>query len=150
MATSATVIKKAKSLYGCKESNGTAQAKVIRPWNKWTGRSINCKTTKWCQTYCGSVIGAQCKVPYTKTNGCKQAAAYYKKIKRWKSKTTKPSVGDQIFVKKYNHTGIVTKVTAYYVTYISGNLSNAVRYSTIKWKNNSKIDGYGRPRYSSK
>lgn len=145
MATVSTVIKKAKSLYGCKESNGTAQAKVIRPWNKWTGRSVSCKTTPWCQIYVGSVMH-QCKVSYTKTAGCKQAASYYKKAKRWKSKSGAPSVGDQVFVKGYVHTGIVTKVTTSTITYISGNCSNAVRYSTIK--RSGKIDGYGRPRYS--
>ena len=145
MATVSTVVKKAKSFYGCKESNGTAQAKVIRPWNKWTGRSVSCKTTLWCQIYVGSVMH-QCKISYTKTSVCKQAALYYKKAKRWKSKSATPSVGDQVFVKGYAHTGIVTKVTTSTITYISGNCSNAVRYSTIK--RSGKIDGYGRPRYS--
>ena len=147
MATVSTVIKKAKSFYGYSESNGKAQKFVIRPWNKWVHRSVNCKTTPWCEIYVGSVLH-QCKVPYTKTAGCKQAASYYKKAKRWKSKSVTPSVGDQVFVKGYAHTGIVTKVTTSTITYISGNCSNAVRYSTIK--RSGKIDGYGRPRYSAK
>lgn len=139
-------ISKAKSFYNYSESNGKAQRYIIRPWNKWTGRNVNCKVTPWCQIYVGSVLH-QCKVPYTKTAGCSQAIKYFKDKKRWKSNKSKPQKGYQIFVNGHRHTGLVTSVSGDYLTYISGNISNSVRYSKIKYKNNSKIDGYGLPLY---
>lgn len=147
MATVSTVIKKAKSFYGYSESNGKAQKFVISPWNSWTKRHVNCKVTPWCQIFVGSVMH-QCKVTYTKTAGCKQAIAWYKDHKKWKGKTSKPVAGYQIFVNGHKHTGIVVSVSGDYLKYISGNSSNAVRYSTIKWKSNKKIDGYGIPNYT--
>lgn len=146
MATAETCIKKAKSFYGYSEGNGKAQKYVIRPWNAWTGRHVNCKTTAWCQIYVGSVLH-QCKVSYTKTAGCKQAITYYKDAKRWKTNKSKPQIGWQIFVNGHKHTGLVVAVTSTSVKYISGNSRNAVRYSTIKWKSNKNIDGYGIPKY---
>ena len=150
MPTMQTVRKKAKSFYNYSESNGKAQKYIIRPWNKWTGRSVNCKVTPWCQIFVGSVMH-QCKATYTKTSGCKQAIDWYKSKKRWKARSAKPKVGYQIFVNGHKHTGLITSVDSKkkgYLIYISGNCNNAVKYSSIKYTSNKKIDGYGIPYYS--
>lgn len=148
MATAMQCVAKAKSFLGYSESNGKAQKYIIRPWNTWAGRNVNCKTTPWCQIYVGSVLH-QMKVSYTKTAGCKQAIDYYKSIKKWKSNKVKPKCGYQIFVNGHKHTGIVVQVHDNDLLYISGNCSNTVKYTRIyNYKGKSSIDGYGVPKYN--
>ena len=91
--------------------------------------------------------------------GCKFSSDYYKKMKLF-FKT--PVVGDQIFFQNTKgevvHTGLVYKVDSKYVYTIEGNTSSASgvvanggavakkKYSIT----NTKIYGYGRPRYDTK
>lgn len=83
------------------------------------------------------------------------SAQLYKNKKAW---STTPRVGAQIFFKnstRINHTGIVYKVDSTYVYTIEGNTSGAAdvvanggAVCKKKYKrNNSKIAGYGRPKY---
>ena len=83
------------------------------------------------------------------------SAQLYKNKKAW---YTTPKVGDQIFFKnstRINHTGLVYKVDSVYVYTIEGNTSGASGVianggGVCKKKytlNNSKIAGYGRPKY---
>lgn len=81
--------------------------------------------------------------------GVKWSYKYYAAKKR----TTKTAhYGDQIFLTKDKkqsglyHTGIVYKVDSKYVYYIAGNDGNAVKKHKLL-KTNTKIYGYGRPRY---
>ena len=89
--------------------------------------------------------------------GCKYSANYYKNKKQY---FTKPKVGDQIFFtnSKGNiaHTGLVIDFDKTYVYTIEGNTSSAsgvvanggsVRSKKYKLTY-SKIDGYGRPKYT--
>lgn len=62
---------------------------------------------------------------------------------------TSPKVGDQIFFKNETricHTGLVYKVGTKYVYTIEGNVSGAVRMCQYELTD-SRIAGYGRPRY---
>ena len=147
----ADAVKLITSWVGFSESNGKAQAKIVRPWNKWVGRSVNCKTTPWCQITCSSCLH-QSSVPTTKTAGCKQAVSYYKKAKRWKKAGNKPSVGSQIFYdfsgkrKKPTHTGLCVAVSGTTITVIEGNKSNKVAKRKITYKS-KYIYGIGVPKY---
>ena len=83
---------------------------------------------------------------------------YFKKMDCW---YTSPKVGDQIFFKnstRIYHTGLVYKVTSSTVYTIEGNTyagsdvvienGGAVAYKSYS-RSNSKIAGYGRPKYTS-
>lgn len=85
------------------------------------------------------------------------SANMYKKKNAWY--TSNPKVGDQIFFKNSTricHTGLVYKMDSTYVYTIEGNtssgddiiISNGGCVAKKKYKlNNSKIAGYGRPKY---
>ena len=78
--------------------------------------------------------------------GCKYAVRYYKAAKAYYKS---PKVGDQIFfgkAGKESHTGFVIEVTKTHVVTIEGNKSNSVKKCTYKL-GDSKIAGYGRPKY---
>lgn len=91
--------------------------------------------------------------------GCKYSMQYYKNKKQF---YTVPEVGDQIFFSgssgEAGHTGLVYKVTGSYVYTVEGNTSStsgvvdnggcvAEKKYSIK---NSRILGYGRPKYDVK
>ena len=79
---------------------------------------------------------------------CKYAAKYYRAANAW-YKTAK--VGDQVFFGSEgaeSHTGIVVSVGVSTITTVEGNKGNAVKKCLYN-KNDSKIAGYGRPRYDS-
>ena len=71
---------------------------------------------------------------------------YYKAKKRTSSA---PHYGDQIFLNKLKHTGIVIKVESKYVTYVAGNEGGG--HGQVKkhrvLRTSKSIYGYGRPRY---
>ena len=74
------------------------------------------------------------------------SAGYFKNAGRW---YTTPAVGDQVFFKNSNgicHTGLVYRLSGGKVYTIEGNSSNEVRYCEYA-ESNSKIAGYGRPRW---
>lgn len=75
--------------------------------------------------------------------GCYWSAKYYKDAGRFY--TSDPHPGDQIFFNNYAHTGIVESVDDDIIT-IEGNTSNMVANRTYDI-NDSRIDGYGRPKY---
>lgn len=146
----ADAVKKVTSWLGYSESNGKADKYIIKPWDKWVGRKLTSKTP-WCQITCSSCLH-QSSVPTTKTSGCKQAVAYYKKIKRWKKAGSKPSIGSQIFYdfsgkrKKPTHTGLCVSVSGSTITVIEGNKSNKVGRRKISYKS-KYIYGIGVPKY---
>jgi hypothetical protein len=147
-----TAVAKFKSWKGYSESNGKAQKYIMKPYNKISGRSLNVKTTPWCQIAVVSCLYQAGLKKYYVTAGCKQAVSWYKNKKRWKSKSTKPQVGWQIFYDfkgKGNptHTGIVTAVSGNTVTVYEGNKSNAVGARKFNYKTYKYIYGYGQPYY---
>ena len=148
-----TAVAKIKSWKGYSESNGKAQKYIMRPYNKISGRSLNVKTTPWCQITVVSCLYQAGLKKYYITAGCKQAVNWYKNKKRWKAKSTKPSVGWQVFYDfkgKGNptHTGLVTAVSGNTVTVYEGNKSNAVGVRKYNYKTYTKyIYGYGLPYY---
>ena len=80
--------------------------------------------------------------------GCKYSAGYYRSNKAWYNE---PEVGDQIFFGTKGgetHTGLVYKVTDKMVYTIEGNTENEVKKKSYQ-KNNKKISGYGRPKWSA-
>ena len=80
--------------------------------------------------------------------GCLFSAQYYKSCGRWHINDPQP--GDQIFFSykqgEYSHTGLVECVSPFTVTTIEGNTSDMVARRSYN-KNDSKIIGYGRPRW---
>lgn len=82
--------------------------------------------------------------------GCAASANYYKEKGRFKEKGTRPKQGYQIFFSRgsgYYHTGLVWKVDRDYVYTIEGNTDyGEVAYKTYAL-GDSKIGGYGVPRY---
>lgn len=153
--TVADAVKLIRSWNGYSESDGRAFKYIIKPWDKWVGRSVNCKTP-WCQITISSCLH-QSSVPTTKTSGCKQAVSYYKSKKRWKKAGTKPSVGYQVFYdfsgkrKKPTHTGLVTALSGSTITVYEGNKSrkgksDAVGARKISYKS-KYIYGFGSPAY---
>lgn len=89
--------------------------------------------------------------------GCTYSAQYFKQNGAWH---TSPKAGDQIFFAYtndgYDHTGIVTKVTATRVYTIEGNTSGGSGvvangggvFEKNYPKNHHQIAGYGRPNFS--
>lgn len=78
--------------------------------------------------------------------GCKFSRQFYEKAGRL---FKDPEPGDQIFfgaIANSNHTGIVTDVKDGRVYTVEGNSGDAVKAHSYAL-NNSKINGYGRPRY---
>ena len=81
--------------------------------------------------------------------GCYWSAKYFRDNGAWIDRGGTPRTGDQIFFgSKYDesHTGIVEKVDSAYVYTIEGNTSDKLMRKTYA-RNNSRIAGYGRPRY---
>lgn len=149
--TSAQVRAKAHSWLGYGEANGKAQKYIIRPWNRWVHRSVNCKTTPWCQIFMSSLLH-QCSVSTSASAGCYQAMKWYKARKRWKSRGVKPSAAWQVFYDfkgkgKPTHTGIVYSISGSYITCIEGNKSNTTGKRKIRYDSKS-ILGFGIPKYS--
>ena len=149
------MISKAKSFLGASESNGKAQALVMRPYNKLTGRSLNVKTCPWCQIFIVSCEyqSKSVKAGYCKSSGCLQALNWYKKKKRFKKRGVTPSIAWQVFYDfkgkgKPTHTGLIVKVnkSKKTITVIEGNKSNKVAYRTISISS-KYILGYGLPYY---
>jgi hypothetical protein len=144
-----------KSWKGLNETTKHAQTqkKIIAPYNKISGRHLDCKTTPWCQIAVVSCLYQAGLKKYYITAGCKQAMNWYKNKKRWKGKSTKPAVGYQVFYDfkgKGNptHTGLVVAVSGNTVTVYEGNKSNAVGVRKYNYKTYTKyIVGYGQPYY---
>lgn len=84
--------------------------------------------------------------------GCTYSARYYKN--KGQLYTSNPKPGDQIFfsesasISDCSHTGIVEKVDSSKVYTIEGNTSNQVARRSYAL-NNSRIVGYGRPKYDA-
>lgn len=144
-----------KSWNGYSESNGKAQKYIMKPYNKISGRSLNVKTTPWCQIAVVSCLYQAGVKKYYITSGCTQAMNWYKKKGRFKKRGATPQVGWQVFynfkdssTSKSTHTGIVTSVDKKkgYMYVIEGNKSNKVGYRHIKY-NSKSIVGFGLPYY---
>lgn len=146
--------KKFKSWNGYSESNGKAQKYIVNPYNKISGRHLNCKSTAWCQIAVVSCLYQSGVKKYYITSGCLQALNWYKKKKRYKARGVKPQIAWQVFYDfkhtgKPTHTGIVTSVDSKkkgYMYVIEGNKSNKVGYRHISYKSKD-ILGFGLPYY---
>ena len=143
-----------KSWKGLNETTKHAQTqkKIINPYNKISGRKLDCKTTPWCQIAVVSCLYQAGLKKYYVTAGCKQAVSWYKNKKRWKAKSAKPQVGWQIFYDfkgkgSPTHTGLVIAVSGNTVTVEEGNKSNAVGPRKFNYKTYKYIYGYGQPYY---
>lgn len=107
----------------------------------------------WClYMACGDSQHAQDALCYTGPYGagCGMSVMYYREAGRfWKRADADPRPGDQIFFgseSNVQHTGLVEAVSADTITTIEGNSSNMVR-RVIYNRTNSRIYGYGRPKY---
>lgn len=151
MTKAATVKKKWQSWKGVKEGK-QADTLIVDPWNKATGCKppANSKSNPWCAIAVASAfIQTKCS-GYSKSATCKNQKAYYKKAGRWKTKGTRPNVGDVIFVT--GHEGFVTSTSTNGTgTFYSGNCSNMVKPTSFNWKKatwgSKKVEGYGTPIY---
>lgn len=147
-----------KSWNGYSEANGKAQKYIMKPYNKISGRSLNVKTTPWCQIAVVSCLYQAGVKKYYITSGCTQAMNWYKKKGRFKKRGVVPQVGWQVFynfkdssTSKSTHTGIITSVNYKkkgYIYVIEGNKSNKVGYRHIKY-NSKSIVGFGLPYYTT-
>ena len=149
-------VKKFKSWRGYSESNGKAQKYIIKPYNKLTKRSLNCKITPWCQIAVVSCFyqSKSVKAGYCKSSGCLQALNWYKKKKRYYKRGVTVKVGDQVFYDfkgkgKPTHTGVITSVNTskHTCTVYEGNKSNAVGARSFNYKTYKYLLGVGRPYY---
>lgn len=156
--TAKTAVSLFKSWKGLNETTKHAQTqkKIINPYNKISGRHLDCKTTPWCQIAVVSCLYQAGVKKFYITAGCKQALSWYKNKKRYKSKAwtknNKPKVGWQVFYDfKGNgnptHTGIVVAVSGNKVTVYEGNKSNAVGARTFNYKTYKYLLGWGIPYY---
>ena len=154
MATAAQARNKFKSWNGYSESNGKAQKYIVNPWNKYTGRKVNCKTTAWCAITTASCLRQVGVKKLSMSAGCTQQMKWYKAKKRWRKRGTTPKVGDLVFYDfkgkgTATHTGMVTSVNYKkkgYIYVIEGNKSNKVGYRHISYTSKS-ILGFGVPYY---
>lgn len=157
MSSQSTMAGKMNSWVGYSESNGKAQKYIMRPYNKLTKRSLNVKTTAWCQI---TTVSAdyQTKVvkKYTTTAGCKQALSWYKNKKRYYKKGATPKVGDQPFydfkrkkASKPTHTGRVVSVNTkkHTCVVVEGNTHNTTKKRCFNYLTYSYLLGFGRPLY---
>lgn len=126
--------------------NGYAWCDCFHDWCHWIAANKNAKEAQniICQT---GDLGA----------GCVYSAQYYRNAGRF---YTAPKVGDQIFFGEKGdeyHTGIVYKVDGSKVYTIEGNTSGDSGvvdngggvFKKSYYLSNSKIAGYGRPKYGS-
>ena len=154
MATAAQARDKFKSWNGYSESNGKAQKYIVQPWNKKTGRSVNCKTTPWCAITTASCLIQVGVTKLSTSAGCTQQMDWYKSKKRWKNRGVKPQVGWLVFYDfkgkgKPTHTGMITSVNYKkkgYIYVIEGNKNNKVGYRHISYTSKN-ILGFGLPYY---
>ena len=156
MPTSAQARTLFKSWNGLKEGPAVDK-KIINPWSKKTGRKgVKSKTTPWCAISCASCL-IQIGVKTLSTSaGCTQQMKFYRSKKRFKSRGTKPAVGDLVFynfkdssTSKSTHMGLVTSVEYKkkgYIYVIEGNKNDAVGYRHISYSSKS-IVGFGKPYY---
>lgn len=155
MATSAQARTLFKSWNGLKEGP-EVDKKIIKPWNKKTGRSVKSKTTPWCAIACASCL-IQIGVKTLSTSAaCTTQLKWYRSKKRLKSRGTKPAVGDLVFynfkdssTSKSTHMGLVTSVEYKkkgYIYVIEGNKNDAVGYRHISYSSKN-IVGFGKPYY---
>ena len=157
MPTSAQARTLFKSWNGLKEGP-EVDKKIINPWSKKTGRKgVKSKTVPWCAISCASCL-IQIGVKKLSTSAaCTTQLKWYRSKKRFKSRGTKPSVGDLVFYNFHekksqnvsSHMGMVTSVEAKkkgYIYVIEGNKNNKVGYRHISYKSASII-GFGKPYY---
>lgn len=117
------------------------------------------QTAAWCDMFVDwcfltafgyrKALELLCQPEHSTGAGCTFSAAFYiNKGQFYKS----PKPGDQIFfgssVKNCNHTGLVEKADGSYVYTIEGNADNQVKRCSYKLTD-SKIVGYGRPKYDA-
>lgn len=106
----------------------------------WCSTFVN-----WCFLQAFGDIGG--KMTYGGSAACANQASLYKKNGAF---YTKPELGDQIFFYSgggINHTGIVIEVSSASIRTVEGNYSDGVSLCTYTI-GNSKIAGYGRPKWS--
>lgn len=162
--TAAAVVKLAKSQVGYKAPGPGKRNKYAAYIDSHFPTFYNGKKngTDWCDEFVDylflklsqSAKDAEymlCQPSKSCGAGCKWSYNYYKQKKRTSSVAHS---GDQIFLNtskaKCGHTGIVTKTDTKYVWYVAGNEGGGhgeVKYHKLL-KTNSKIYGYGRPRYA--
>lgn len=150
----APAVKLIKSWLNYSESNGKAQTYIMKPYNKLTGRSLNVKTTPWCQiTIVSCLYQSKCAKTYSKTAGCTQQLNWYRSHKRFKKRGVKPAVGWQVMynfkdssTSKSTHAGLIVAKSGSYITVIEGNKANKVGARKIKY-NSKYIVGFGLPYY---
>ena len=120
----------------------------------YNGNKSNCD---WCDVffdYCILKIANNAKdaeyVTCQPARSCGAGVGWSWKYYNSKKRTSKaPHVGDQIFLNKLKHTGMVIAVDTKYVTYVAGNEGGG--HGQVKkhkvLKTSKTIYGYGRPRY---
>lgn len=118
------------------KKNGYAWCDIFVDWCFYKAFGVTRALELLCQPQksCGAGVGF--------------SARYYKDEGQWY--TSNPKVGDQVFLNKLNHTGLVIKVDDNYVYTVEGNISSPV--NCVKEKkyalNSPSIVGYGRPNYA--
>ena len=111
----------------------------------------------FCIAYLAKTTTDACYVMCTPLKSCAAGVGWLWKYFKAKNRTSSvPHYGDVIFLnsktKKLTHVGIVYKVEGNYVYWVAGNEGGG--HGAVKTHKylriNSKIYGYGRPRYTAK
>ena len=159
-----TIVNKAKSFIGLKESDGSHK-KVLDIYNnhKPLARGYKMKTTDaWCACFV-SAVAIDCEATHIIPTevSCNKQIDLFKKLGVWvENEDRTPKAGDIIYYDweddgkgdnkgAANHVGIVEKVASSKITVIEGNINDAVGRRTIK-VNGKDIRGYAVPKYDVK
>lgn len=157
MNKSKQIIEFALSQIGYKEqpiNKTTYAAEIDKNWPNFYNTKK--QGTAWCDIFVDylflklfgyeEALRMLCQPAKSTGAGCMYSRQFYEKAGRL---FKDPEPGDQIFfgpVANSNHTGIVTDVKDGRVYTVEGNSGDAVKVHSYAL-NNSKINGYGRPRY---
>lgn len=156
--TAQTVINKAKSFVGVKESPANSNNVIFN--THYYGKAVSGSAYPWCAVFLWDVFrlcnasdlfcgGAKCA--YTPT-----IANYYKQIGRWHTGSGKP--GDLVLYQfagsnRINHIGILVKDNGTTITTIEGNTSSSNDANggavEIRTRPKTYVKGFARPAYKA-
>lgn len=162
-----SVVDKAVSYLGCKESDGSHK-KIIDLYNSHKPLARGYKVTykdSWCAVFVSAISVALGLTDIMPTEcSCSKMIELYKALCRWEEDDAyTPKIGDLIMydwndganyattddVRNPSHVGIVTSVNGKSFTVIEGNYNDSVKYRNMT-VNGRYIRGYCLPDYESK
>ncbi|WP_165975245.1 peptidoglycan-binding protein [Actinomadura rubrisoli] len=158
MASPADMARIAKAEIGYRES-GSNYTKYNKDFGSIPGYPHAGFGYPWCASFMCWVakrVGLKPNVDYPRTAGCEVGVAWFKRNGRWHRT---PAEGDFVYYGPGGgtHVELVVRVTSTTITTVGGNTSGSLGgqyyngngvYQKVISRSNSRIAGYGRPKYS--